>query len=282
MTQIVDDGTSARMVERDPRLRDIDQLVDGTRRGERTWYRAIRAVLEQSYLAATDVAAQSGKGGGLAAWEHARRPIAAALDRDGTFLDIGCANGLLMESVVAWAAAAGHRIEPYGLDLSPALVRLARQRLPHWADRIWAGNAMTWRPRRTFDVVRTELVYVPPGRERDLVQRLLTHAVAPGGRLVVCSYGSSSGVASRVAPLGELLAGWGFDVVGEAEATAPTGVVITRVAWIDRPRAAGAQTRSVRGGSRDRQVDARQHEPAAEQEARRQPVAQDQAGQHQA
>ena len=235
MSWIVDDATRSGAVERDPRLRDIDRLYDGTRRGEQAWYRAIRAVLEPSYLAAIDMAAQSGKGGGLAAWEHARRPIVAALDRDGTFLDIGCANGLLMESIVAWAAEAGQHVEPYGLDLSPALVRLARRRLPHWADRIWTGNAMTWRPPRTFDVVRTELVYVPPGRERDLVRRLMTHVVTPGGRLVVCSYASSSGAAPRVTPLGELLASWGFDVVGQAEATASTGVVITRVAWIDRP-----------------------------------------------
>ena len=220
--------------QRDPRLRDIDALLDGTRRGERAWYSAMRALLEPSYLAATDPAAQSGKGGGLSAWELARRPIAAAIDRDGTFLDIGCANGLLMESVVSWAAAAGYRIEPYGLDLSPALVRLARRRLPHWADRMWAGNVMTWRPPRVFDFVRTELVYVPPGREPDLVHRLLTRVVAPGGRLVVCSYGSSSGAAPRVQSLEDLLTNWAFAVAGHAEATAPSGVTITRVVWIDR------------------------------------------------
>ena len=195
----------------------------------------MRALLEPSYLAATDPAAQSGKGGGLMAWELARRPIAAAIDRDGAFLDIGCANGLLMQSLVAWAAADGYRIEPYGLDLSPALVRLACRRLPHWADRLWVGNVMTWRPPRVFDFVRTELVYVPPGREPDLVRRLLTHAVAPGGRLVVCSYGSSSGAAPRVQPLEDLLTGWSFEVAGHDEATAPSGVTITRVVWIDRP-----------------------------------------------
>jgi hypothetical protein len=37
-----------------------------------------------------------------------------------------------MESVVEWA---DHRIEPYGLDIAPRLVELARERLPHWADR---------------------------------------------------------------------------------------------------------------------------------------------------
>jgi SAM-dependent methyltransferase len=228
---------------RDPRLHEFDRLLDGTRRGERAWYQTIRRLLETAYLAASDPAAQSGKGGGLAAWELARRPIATAIHRDGTFLDIGCANGLLMESIVAWAAEAGYSIEPFGLDLSRALARLARQRLPYWADRIWAGNAMTWQPPHQFDFVRTELVYVPPGREPDLVHRLLNSAVAPGGRLLVCSYGGSSGAEPRVQPLEDLLAAWGFRTHGYAEARASNGVVITRVVWIDRPaKAAQAKT----------------------------------------
>jgi hypothetical protein len=32
-----------------------------------------------------------------------------------------------------------------------------------------------------------------------------------------------------------MLAGWGLPVAGRAEATAPSGVVITRVVWLNRP-----------------------------------------------
>jgi 2-polyprenyl-3-methyl-5-hydroxy-6-metoxy-1,4-benzoquinol methylase len=71
--------------------------------------------------------AQSGFGGDEARWEAARRPIADAIDRDGTFLDVGCASGQLLESLVEWTP---FQIEPYGLDLAPALVELARRRLP--------------------------------------------------------------------------------------------------------------------------------------------------------
>jgi SAM-dependent methyltransferase len=228
---------------RDPRLHKFDRLLDGTRRGERAWYQAVRRLLETAYLAANDPAAQSGKGGGLAAWEVARRPIAVAINRNGTFLDIGCANGLLMQSIVAWASEAGYNVKPFGLDLSSALVRLARQRIPDWADRIWAGNAMTWQPPHKFDFVRTELVYVPPGREPDLVHRLLTMAVAPRGRLLVCSYGSSSGAEPRVQPLEEILAAWGFPTHGYAETRTPNGVAITRVVWIERATNAVQATR---------------------------------------
>ncbi len=219
---------------RDPSLRTIDALADGTPRGERAWYQAVRPLLEPAYLAADDPAAQSGKGGGWASWEQARRTIAAAIDRDGTFLDVGCANGLLMESMVSWAREDGFHLDPYGLDMSAALVRLARRRLPQWRDHLYVGNAMSWRPSHRFDFVRTELVYVPPGREPALVHRLLDRVVAPGGRLIVCSYGSSRRPAPRVDPLPELLAAWGFTVSGQTETAAPNDVVITRVAWIDR------------------------------------------------
>ena len=90
-----------------------------------------------------------------------------------------------MESLAAWAAEDGRVVEPYGVEISARLADLARARLPHWADRIWTGNAMTWVPPRRFDVVRTGLDYVPPRRRAEFVERLLDEVVAPGGRLVV-------------------------------------------------------------------------------------------------
>ncbi len=141
-------------------------------------------VYEEHYLASADPHAGSGFGGDEARWEAARRPIVEAIDRDGSFLDVGCANGLLLESIVAWSP---YRIEPYGLDFSPRLVELARRRLPQWADRIYRGDALEWRPEppRRFDFARTELVYAPPGRERELVEQLRSYA----DRVIVCGYG---------------------------------------------------------------------------------------------
>ena len=150
-----------------------------------------RASYETEYLAGTNPRAQSGFGRDEHDWERFRRPVVAPVTGDGTFLDIGCANGLLIESVVRWADEDGHHLEPYGVDLSPRLVALARQRLPRWRERVFAANALVWDPPRRCDYVRTELVYVPPGRRRDYVERLLATFVAPGGRLIVCAYGSS-------------------------------------------------------------------------------------------
>ena len=111
-----------------------------------------------------------------------------------------------MESLHAWSSGA---VEPYGLDVSAALVELARARLPQWADRIWVGDALTWQAPRRFDFVRSELVYVPDDRRRELVERLLA-AVAPGGRLILCSYGSRRS-ATPLEPLGDELRAWGYE-----------------------------------------------------------------------
>jgi SAM-dependent methyltransferase len=182
-----------------------------------TWFPV--EVYEEHYLASDDPRRQSGFGGDEERWEAARRPIVEAIHRDGSFLDVGCANGHLLESIVRWSE---HRIEPYGLDFSPRLVELARSRLPRWHDRIFLGDALEWEPPRRFDFVRTELVYAPEGRRRELLERLLERAVAPGGRLIVCGYGSPR---SRVPthPVRRIVRSWGYEPELELEREAPEG-----------------------------------------------------------
>ena len=197
------------------------------------YYEQTRTLLERAYLGTDDPRGQSGFHGDEARWERARRPIISAIDRDGTFLDVGCANGLLMESLAAWTAEEGYKVEPYGIDLIDSLAALTRHRLPHWADRIFAGNIVDWRPPRRFDFVRTELEYAPPHQRREMVGRLLRTCLVPGGRLIVCSYGTSRHPAPKAEPIGEILRDWGYAVVGEAEGQDTNGVIFTRVAWVD-------------------------------------------------
>lgn len=198
------------------------------------YYADLQQLLEDAYLQADNPRSQSGFSGDDARWERGRRVIAQAINHDGTFLDIGCASGYLMETITSWAAEDGYTIEPYGLDLSPRLADLARSRLPHWTGRIYTGNAIDWTPPGRFDYVRTELVYVPEKERPGYVQRLLDDLVAPGGRLIVCAYGSSRPGQPRAEPAGDLLSEWGFDVHGQADSADLNGVVITRVAWIER------------------------------------------------
>ena len=215
-------------------ISQIDAALATGRLTEDEWYDRIRDLLEAAYLAADDPQRQSGLNGDAAHWERRRRVIVEAVDHDGSFLDVGCANGLLMETMAAWAKASGHRLEPYGLDISPKLAALARTCLPMWKDRIFVGNALAWDPPRRFDYVRTELVYVPRPRQPELVARLLNWVVTPGGRVIVCAY--HPGGARDAEPIGELLRSWGFTVGGETAATDPTdGGVATRIVWVDAP-----------------------------------------------
>jgi SAM-dependent methyltransferase len=189
-------------------------------------------VLDAAYLAAGTAEGGSGFGGSVQDWHDERSVLLDAIDRDGSFLDVGCANGLLMESLVRWSDARSVRLEPYGLDISEPLAALARRRLPQWADRIWVGNALEWMPPngRQFDYVHTLLETVPAHRHDDLIRHLLATAVAPGGRLLVSHYGVEQ---DRKAAA--ILARLGYAVAGETRAPdRQDGRRRPPSAWIDK------------------------------------------------
>ncbi|MBA2740760.1 MAG: class I SAM-dependent methyltransferase [Actinobacteria bacterium] len=151
-------------------LARIDADLESGAIDEEGWHRRAAGIVVPAYLASETPWGQSGKTGTAADWEWSRSHVADAIDRVGAFLDVGCANGYLMECLTRWTPFA---IEPYGLDISPELAELAGRRLPHWADRIFVGNALSWEAPRRFTFVRTGLDYVPAARRRELVERLL-------------------------------------------------------------------------------------------------------------
>ena len=152
---------------------------------EAAWAGFVTDALAEAYLIDDDPIWQSGFDGSPAQWRQAREPILAAVDRDGSLLDVGCATGHLMECLNQWALERGCRLHVAGVDLSPALVRAARGRLPHLVDRIHHGHALTWRAPERYTYVRTGLEYVPESSQPALLRHLLETAVAPGGRLIV-------------------------------------------------------------------------------------------------
>ena len=178
-----------------------ERVVDGMR------------ILDASYLRADTPQGGSGFSGTLEEWDANHAHIVEAVERDGTFLDIGCANGFLMECMAWWCAARGIALEPYGMDISPALAQHARERLPQWADRIWVGDALTWTAPRTFDVVHALLDSVQTHRRRELVEQLLT-CVAPGGRLELSAYSPVRKARSIVESLGFAVEGEGGNGLG--------------------------------------------------------------------
>src|SRR5262245_23140311 len=122
----------------------IDQALAEGRLDEGEWHEAMAALIKPSYLTADNPYRQAGHSGDAGTWEASRGFIAEALHRSGTFLDAGCASGVLMESVQRWGARGNLNIEPHGVDIVPELAQLAQRRLPHWADRIHVGNIRTW------------------------------------------------------------------------------------------------------------------------------------------
>ena len=197
---------------------------------EAEWHRQGSQVITSAYLAADTPWGQSGKSGDENSWSYARSLICDAVHRDGTFLDVGCANGYLMECMKKWKAERGLCIEPHGLDISPELADLARSRLVGWADRIYTGNVMTWSPPQRFDFVRTGLEYVPARLRRDLVHRIIDEFVSDSGRLIVGTY---YGVCSGPDALEQEISSWGFDVAGHTSRPHGDDRFSYRVLWID-------------------------------------------------
>jgi SAM-dependent methyltransferase len=217
-------------------LERLEAALEAGEIDEEGWYREVAAVITPAYLAADNPRAQSGHSGDDAHWTQARGLIVDAIDRDGTFLDVGSASGYLMECVQRWARERGHTLEPYGLDIAPELADLARRRLPQWADRIFVANAIDWQPPRRFDFVRTGLEYVPLHRQPDLVAHLLSHVVAPGGRLIIGAY-KEERAELRSGPFEEeRVAAWGFPIAGRSERPHHRDDrFFYRVFWIDAP-----------------------------------------------
>jgi SAM-dependent methyltransferase len=204
------------------------------RREREQWFDELKKLLEPTYLAGQQPWQQSGVGlhspHTFDNWKARRRVIAELVDRSGTFLDIGCANGFLLECIIQWVADRGLTIVPFGLDFSAPLLALARERLPEYASNLFEGNAWDWEPPRRFDFVRTELGYVPDDVQPDYVSRLLERFLAPGGRLLVAEY-REHGDRSPHLTIDETLRGFGFAI--ETVATGvDDGVEQARVAVI--------------------------------------------------
>ncbi|GCE04851.1 class I SAM-dependent methyltransferase [Dictyobacter aurantiacus] len=156
------------------------------------WFAANKALLETAYIAGKQPWQQSGVGLRTPRdndyWETLRRPVADCITKDGSFLDIGCANGYLLECVLRWTSERGLLINPFGLDFSEKLIDLARARLPQYTEQLFLGNAWNWLPPRQFDVVHALLEYVPEELQEAFVQRLLERYVQPTGCLLVAEY----------------------------------------------------------------------------------------------
>lgn len=189
------------------------------------YFRVLREAVAEFYLAdPSNPYRQSGRSSGAERWEQTRRCLVKTIHRDGDFLDVGCANGLLLETLIVWAQEEGFSIRAHGIDVVPELIELARQRFPQNPDCFEVANAFYWFPKRRYDFVRTNLEYVPEPDWIAFVQRQYD-AVSPGGRLILCHYRNAAEPYIDVPSVAERA---GYPVTGRTEAP---GVAI---AWIQR------------------------------------------------
>lgn len=198
--------------------------------------------LEAVYLGSDDPRRQSGFGGGSARWQAERSPIVEAISGSGTLLDVGCANGYLLECLVNWGAARGLALTPYGVDRSARLIALARRRLPGFAQHFFVANVWDWKPPRRFQYVYSVYDCVPRAYFAAFVDRLATEVTAPGGRLILGAYGSGAR-GEPPAALDRMLLESGFTVIGSATAGAPP---MARFAWIDVDSHTGRKARPIK------------------------------------
>ncbi|MFZ1947002.1 MAG: class I SAM-dependent methyltransferase [bacterium] len=184
--------------------------------------------LEASYLGETDAVRQSGFGGGHRRWRAERELILDAVIGGGDFLDVGCANGYLLECLVKWGQERDIRLTPYGLDCGARLIALAKARLPQYASHFWVGNSWDWIPPRTFSYVYSLYDCVPEELLSAYIGRLVRRYVAGGGTLVLGAYGSL-GKQEAARDVTADIAAAGFVVAGcSSRGELPT----SRVAWI--------------------------------------------------
>ena len=164
-----------------------------------------------TYLQHREPWQQSGFSGPQERWAACRRPIADCVEDLGAFLDIGCANGYLLECILHWTQERNLSIAPFGLDLSPRLVELAKERLPNYRENLFVGNPWDWQSPITFDYIRTELVYVPDALQRQYIGNIFRRILSSRGKLLVTEYLSTKDPLSRPT-VGDRLEAWGHKI----------------------------------------------------------------------
>jgi SAM-dependent methyltransferase len=148
--------------------------------------------LEESYLNSDDPVMQSGFGGGNERWRRERGIILNAVNEDGDFLDVGCANGYLLECLVLWSKEKGVKLTPFGVDISAKLIDVAKKCLPQYKSNFQTANAWEWIPPRKFRYVYSIYDNVPDELFIDYINHLLKNYVEHDGTLIIGAYGSIS------------------------------------------------------------------------------------------
>lgn len=167
----------------------VNAALDNNEISKDEWYDINKVYFTKLYLAQDNPRGQSGHGGDEYHYIFSHLPILEVVYKNGTFLDVGCANGYLMESVHKWAAAIGFDLQVFGVEISEGLIELAKNRLPQWHERFFIGNSFFWKPEQKFDYIHLGwLGHVPKDDERLYFEHLMENYLVGGGRMIVGPY----------------------------------------------------------------------------------------------
>lgn len=157
------------------------------------WYEINKVYFTKLYLSHDNPRGQSGHGGDEYHYAFSHLPIVEAVYKNGTFLDVGCANGHLCEMVHKWASAIGFDLQVFGVDISEGLIELAKNRLPQWCEHFFIGNSFFWKPKQKFDYIHVGgLGQVPEDNELMFFDHLMENYLVDGGRMILGPYWCNS------------------------------------------------------------------------------------------
>lgn len=181
------------------------------------------------YLSKDNPRAQSGHGSDIYRWRNVRWMILEPIHFDGSFIDIGCANGHLISTFDSWMRNSDVNIEFYGLEISPALCNLAKKLYPKLSEHIYCGNAINWNPPFQYDYVYT-MIYpdLPSELRKKMLQHLYENVLKKNGRLILGPFDKKS-------PYEDEIENNGFHISGYIEKTIPPkNSEVKRVVWIEK------------------------------------------------
>ena len=145
-------------------------------------------------------------------------------------MDIGSANGYLVDCLTNWMKHSGLNLEFFGLEISRELTELSKKNFPHLKDHFFNGNVLDWIPQEKYDFVFTMILFGIPEQLREkYITRILEMYLKKGGRLIFeeLEMGKTEEFLSR---LNIKLSGWCIKRTNDMKGKGPWE---RRFIWID-------------------------------------------------
>lgn len=161
----------------------------------------------------------SGFLGNYLEWEQARGLYLKLIEKPGKILDLGCANGFLLDFIIK---SKKFNLIPFGVDLNEDLIKIAKELFPKYSANFVTQDINDFKSEEKFDYI---LAYFPFFKKKDFLKRLYS-MLKNGGRIIIALYDEKANE---------------FDIFEEnikETGFLPSGVIeeknLTKLIWIDK------------------------------------------------